>query len=80
VNTARRKIHPSLCVALGRGAYVEDLDGNRYHAAYGTVLLSHSFAAVNERFKAVIDHQVLFGVGTSEVQVAVAEKIVEQLA
>jgi glutamate-1-semialdehyde aminotransferase len=29
VNTARRKIEPSLCVARGHGAYLEDLDGNR---------------------------------------------------
>jgi glutamate-1-semialdehyde 2,1-aminomutase len=82
VNTARRKIDPPLCIRRGHGAYVEDLDGNRYidfHAAYGAILLGHSYPAVNERVKAVMDDQVLFGVGTTEVEVAVAEKIVEHV-
>jgi glutamate-1-semialdehyde 2,1-aminomutase len=79
VNTARRKIDPALCVARGRGAYVEDLDGNRYldyHAAYGAILLGHSYPAVNERVVETLEDQVLFGVGTTEVEVAVAEKLV----
>jgi glutamate-1-semialdehyde 2,1-aminomutase len=79
VNTARRKIDPPLCIARGHGAYLEDLDGNRYidfHAAYGAILLGHSHPAVNDRVKAIIDDQVLFGVGTTEMEVAVAEKVV----
>jgi glutamate-1-semialdehyde 2,1-aminomutase len=82
VNTARRKIDPPLCIRRGHGAYLEDLDGNRYidfHAAYGAILLGHSYPEVNERVKAVIDDQVLFGVGTTEVEVQVAEKIVEHV-
>jgi glutamate-1-semialdehyde 2,1-aminomutase len=82
VNTARRKIEPPLCVARGHGAYVEDLDGNRYidyHAAYGAILLGHSHPAVNERVAATMEDQVLFGVGTTEVEVEVAEKIVQHV-
>jgi len=82
VNTARRKIDPPLCVKRGHGAYVEDLDGNRYidyHAAYGAILLGHSHPAVNERVRALMDDQILFGVGTTEVEVAVAEKFVEHI-
>jgi glutamate-1-semialdehyde 2,1-aminomutase len=79
VNTARRKIDPPLCVRRGQGAYVEDLDGNRYidfHAAYGAILLGHSYPAVNDRVGEIMADQVLFGVGTTELEVAVAEKIV----
>jgi glutamate-1-semialdehyde 2,1-aminomutase len=79
VNTARRKIDPPLCVARGRGAYLEDLDGNRYidyHGAYGPILLGHSYPAVNERVRAVMDEQVLFGVGVTELEVELAEKVV----
>ena len=79
VNTARRKIDPPLCIRRGQGAYVEDLDGNRYidfHAAYGAILLGHSYPAVNRRVRQIMDEQVLFGVGTTELEVAVAEKIV----
>jgi glutamate-1-semialdehyde 2,1-aminomutase len=82
VNTARRKIEPSLCVARGHGAYVEDLDGNRYidyHAAYGAILLGHSYPDVNRRVAETIEDQVLFGVGTTELEVAVAEKIVQHV-
>jgi glutamate-1-semialdehyde 2,1-aminomutase len=82
VNTARRKIDPPLCVRRGHGAYLEDLDGNRYidfHAAYGAILIGHSYPAVSERVHATIDDQVLFGLGTTEVEVAVAEKIVEHV-
>jgi glutamate-1-semialdehyde 2,1-aminomutase len=82
VNTARRKIDPPLCLRRGRGAYVEDLDGNRYidyHAAYGAILLGHSHPAVNDRVRATMDDQVLFGVGTTELEVEVAEKIVEHV-
>jgi glutamate-1-semialdehyde 2,1-aminomutase len=82
VNTARRKIDPPLCVARGQGGWVEDLDGNRYidfHAAYGAILLGHSYPAVNERVAEVMKDQVLFGVGTTEVEVEVAEKVVEHV-
>jgi glutamate-1-semialdehyde 2,1-aminomutase len=82
VNTARRKIDPPLCVARGSGAYVEDLDGNRYidyHAAYGAILLGHSYPAVNDRVVETLRDQVLFGVGTTEVEVEVAEKIVQHV-
>jgi glutamate-1-semialdehyde 2,1-aminomutase len=79
VNTARRKIEPALCIDRGAGGHVEDLDGNRYldfHAAYGAILLGHSHPAVTERVRDVVGRQVLFGVGTTEVEVEVAEKIV----
>jgi glutamate-1-semialdehyde 2,1-aminomutase len=82
VNTARRKIDPPLCPARGQGAYLEDLDGNRYidyHAAYGAILLGHSYPAVNERVVETVQDQVLFGVGTTEVEVQVAEKVVQHV-
>jgi glutamate-1-semialdehyde 2,1-aminomutase len=82
VNTARRKIDPPLCLKWGHGGHVEDLDGNLYidyHAAYGAILLGHSYPAVNERVRGLMDDQVLFGVGTTEVEVEVAEKIVQHV-
>jgi glutamate-1-semialdehyde 2,1-aminomutase len=82
VNTARRKIDPPMCLRRGQGAYVEDLDGNRYidfHAAYGAILLGHCDPRVNDLVKSTIDEQVLFGVGTTELEVQVAEKIVEHV-
>jgi glutamate-1-semialdehyde 2,1-aminomutase len=79
VNTARRKIDPPLCVRRGQGAYVMDLDGNvyvDYHAAYGAVFLGHSHPAVTARVEEAARNAVLFGVGTTEVEVEVAERLV----
>jgi glutamate-1-semialdehyde 2,1-aminomutase len=82
VNTARRKISPPLCFQRGEGAHLEDVDGNRYidyHAAYGPILLGHSHPAVVERVREAIGEQVLFGVGTTENEVRLAEKVVEHV-
>ena len=76
VNTARRKIDPPVCFRRGYGAYLEDVDGNRYidyHAAYGPIILGHSTPAVSERVARTIEQTVLFGVGTTELEVSVAE-------
>jgi len=46
VHSGRRKLEPPLCVRRASGAYVEDIDGNSfidYHAAYGAILLGHSW-------------------------------------
>jgi glutamate-1-semialdehyde 2,1-aminomutase len=79
VNTCRRKIDPPLCARRGYGAYIEDMDGRRYldyHAAYGAVVLGHAYPEVNERVHEVVRDGVLFGVGSTPAEVAVAEKIV----
>jgi glutamate-1-semialdehyde 2,1-aminomutase len=82
VNTARRKIDPPLCFRRGDGAYVQDLDGNvyiDYHAAYGGVFLGHSHPAVTERVEEAARGAVLFGVGTTELEVEVAERLVRHV-
>jgi glutamate-1-semialdehyde 2,1-aminomutase len=82
VNTCRRRSEPRLCFRRGRGAYIEDLDGCSYidyHAAYGAVFLGHSHPAVTRRVAAAIEDTVLFGVGVTEAEVLLAEKIVEHV-
>jgi glutamate-1-semialdehyde 2,1-aminomutase len=79
VNTCRRRSLPELCFARGSGAYLWDLDGRRYtdfHAAYGAILLGHSHPAVTERVSRAIADRVLFGVGVTEGEVELAERIV----
>jgi glutamate-1-semialdehyde 2,1-aminomutase len=79
VNTCRRRSDPRLCLRRGAGAYVEDLDGRRYidfHAAYGAIILGHCHAAVAERVSRAMRDTVLFGVGVTESEVALARKIV----
>src|SRR4051812_20891297 len=82
VNTCRRRSTPRLCFKRGAGAYLEDLDGRRYidyHAAYGAILLGHSHPAVTRRVASAIQDTVLFGVGVTEAEVALASKIVEHV-
>jgi glutamate-1-semialdehyde 2,1-aminomutase len=82
VNTCRRRSDPRLCFARGAGAHLWDLDGRRYidyHAAYGAIFLGHSHPAVNERVSEAIRDTVLFGVGVTAAEVALARKIVEHV-
>jgi glutamate-1-semialdehyde 2,1-aminomutase len=82
VNTCRRRSEPKLCVRRGAGAYIEDVDGRRFldfHAAYGAILLGHSHPAVVQRVAGAIRERVLFGVGVTESEVALAAKIVEHV-
>ena len=82
VNTCRRRSDPRLCFRSGAGAYLEDLDGRRYldyHAAYGAIFLGHSHPAVTERVSRAIEHSVLFGVGVTEAEVALARKLTQHV-
>src|SRR5215218_7008520 len=82
VNTCRRRSEPRLCFARGAGAYLWDLDGRRYvdyHAAYGAIFLGHSHPVVNERVATAMRDTVLFGIGVTEAEVALARKIVEHV-
>jgi glutamate-1-semialdehyde 2,1-aminomutase len=82
VNTCRRRSEPRLCFRRGAGAHLWDLEGRRYidyHAAYGAIFLGHSHPAVTARVSAAIERTVLFGVGVTEAEVALARKIVEHV-
>jgi glutamate-1-semialdehyde 2,1-aminomutase len=82
VNTCRRRSDPRLCFTRGAGAHLWDLEGRRYidyHAAYGAIFLGHSHPAVTARVAAAIEERVLFGVGVTEAEVALAAKIVEHV-
>jgi glutamate-1-semialdehyde 2,1-aminomutase len=78
VNTCRRRSDPPICIRSGHGAYLEDVEGRRfidYHAAYGAILLGHSYPEVNERVAAAMADSVLFGVGVTEAEVELARRI-----
>src|SRR3954449_4995405 len=82
VNTCRRQSTQGLCFERGEGAYLWDLDDRRYvdyHAAYGAVFLGHSHPAVTERVAAATRDTVLFGVGVTEAEVALARKLAQHV-
>ncbi len=65
-------------VQKAKGGYLWDVDGNRYidyRLAFGPIILGHAYAEVDAKVHAEIDQGSLFAM-TSELEVAVAEKIV----
>jgi glutamate-1-semialdehyde 2,1-aminomutase len=65
-------------VERGKGGYLWDVDGNRYidyRLAFGPIILGHADPGVDAKVHAEIDKGVLFAM-TSELEIAVAEKIV----
>jgi glutamate-1-semialdehyde 2,1-aminomutase len=79
VNTAKRRPRPQVCVRRGHGGYIEDVDGRRlidYHAAYGAVLLGHGYPPQLRRVAEALEHGVLYGLGVTEAETELAERIV----
>lgn len=65
-------------VQKGKGAYLWDVDGNRYidyRMAFGPIILGHAYEPVDAKVKEEIERGVLFAM-TGELEVEVAEKIV----
>jgi glutamate-1-semialdehyde 2,1-aminomutase len=82
VNSGRRSPTSRLCIARASGAYVWDLDGNRYidyHAAFGAIILGHAHEEVNEHAERAMRSGGLFGLGVTEPEVALAAKLIEHV-
>jgi glutamate-1-semialdehyde 2,1-aminomutase len=82
VNTAKRRSRPAVCVRRGEGGWIEDVDGRRlidFHAAYGAVLLGHGYPPQVGRVAEAIGDGVLFGLGVTEAETRLAEKIVSHV-
>lgn len=65
-------------VQKAKGAYLWDVDGNRYidyRMAFGPIILGHAYDEVDAKVHEEIDKGVLFAM-TGELEVAVMEKIV----
>src|SRR3972149_11894216 len=66
-------------VQKGKGAYLWDVDDNRYidyRMAFGPIILGHAYAEVDQKVIEEIQKGVLFAM-TGELEVAVAQMIVE---
>ncbi len=65
-------------VHRGKGAYLWDVDGNKYidyRLAFGPIILGHAFEEVDAKVHEEIDNGVLFAM-TGELEIKVIEKIV----
>ncbi|MBZ0294439.1 MAG: aspartate aminotransferase family protein [Anaerolineae bacterium] len=82
VSSTNRVVDPNLVFTRAEGAYIYDADGKRYidyHAAFGPPVLGHCQPEVNKFVYESMSKVDLVGVGTSEQEVALAEKIVHHI-
>ena len=78
VNSAHRNFVPHLVIRETRGATITDADGNEYldyQAAFGPPILGHNHPEVNRRVAESLSGAFLPGAGTTELEIAVAEKL-----
>ena len=79
VLSGARMVEPVITFCRGQGAYLWDVDGNRYidyHAAFAPHILGHNDPGVNEAVEKVLDAGMsLYGSGTSELECRLAELI-----
>ncbi len=78
VHTSIRNLEPHLIFTKAEGAYVFDADGNRYldyQAAFGPFILGHNHPYVNQRVIEALSRTDLFGTGTTDLEIKLAQKI-----
>ncbi|WP_010273106.1 aspartate aminotransferase family protein [Paenibacillus senegalensis] len=78
VHTSIRNVEPHLIFSGAEGAYIYDADGNRYldfQAAFGPFVLGHKHPYVTNKVKEALDRTDLYGVGTADLEIELAEKI-----
>lgn len=81
-HTAIRIIDPPMCVRRAEGAYLWDEGDKRYidyHAAFAPIILGHCYPAVVDRVVDAVRRNDLYGVSTTEGELALSKKIVEHV-
>jgi len=82
VHTAARRIDPQIAWSKAEGAYMWDADGRRYvdfHGAWGPIILGHRHPYVTRKVIEAIENYDLFGLGTTELEVELSERICRHL-
>ena len=80
VNSGVRNIPPSFGWKTAKGAYMWDMDGNKYldcNAAWAACILGHRYDEVDDAVIAAMKDCDLIGLGCTEYEVELAEKVVE---
>ncbi|WP_338247925.1 aspartate aminotransferase family protein [Dictyobacter halimunensis] len=82
VSSANRLVEPNLVFTRAQGAYIFDAEGKRYidyHAAFGPPLLGHCHPEVQQRAAEAMASIDVIGVGSSELEAQLAQKICEHV-
>lgn len=78
VSGAIRAVEPAIDFTRAQGAYLFDRQGRRYIdylAGFGPILLGHCHPEINQRVQEAMSRHDLVGVGASEGEVLLAEKL-----
>ena len=82
INSGARSLPQPKVWTSAQGAYMQDADGARYldfHAAFGPIILGHNHPAVNEAVADAMTKVDLTGAGTTELEIQLAEKVVQHV-
>lgn len=82
VNSSTRKIDPPLVFERASGSRVWDADGREYvdyHAAFGPIVLGHCYPKVDARVTETLGTLDIVGLGSTELEIAVARKVREHV-
>jgi len=82
VNSATRRLSQPYAWEWAEGAYIRDVDGNTYldyHAAFGPIVLGHNDPTVNAAVAKALTGPDMVGVGITEQEIALAEKVVQHV-
>ena len=76
-STVRKLVQPMKAWKYAKGAYMWDMDGNKYidyNAGWGVTVLGYHYDEVDEAAKAAIDEASMLGLGTNRLEVEFAER------
>jgi len=82
VHSNTRRVEPQIMPKRAKGSRLYDVDGKEYldyHAAFGPIILGHAYEPVTEKVRQALEDQDLFGIGATELEIKVCEKIVEHV-
>lgn len=82
VNSASRRLAVPTAWEWAEGAYIRDVDGKTYldyHAAFGPIVLGHNDPGVNAAVVEALKGVDMVGLGITEAEVRLAEKVVEHV-
>lgn len=82
VNSGLRGLQEPIVWERAEGAFMVDVEGVNYldyHAAFGPIILGHNHPAVNAAVTRAMTQVDLTGVGTTELEIRLAEKVVEHV-
>jgi glutamate-1-semialdehyde 2,1-aminomutase len=79
INTSIRALDRPIAFSRAQGSKIYDVEGHEYidyHAAFGPLILGHCNPEVNARVFETLGRMDLFGVGTTELEADLAQRIV----